>query len=55
MKMDSPFQRLEDNFATLALHAGYDPDDMTHMPIVCPLVMTSTYQHYTPGKYDVSE
>lgn len=48
------FYREEDNFATLAVHGGYRPEDFPHMPISEPLVMTSTFKQEKPGVFEVN-
>lgn len=46
-------KRLEDNFATLALHSGYVPRNWSNMPVVAPLVTSVSYKHVKPGHYSV--
>lgn len=53
--MNSKFQREEDSFSTIAVHAGYSPDDcLPHRPVVEPLISTSTYKQSKPGVFEVS-
>lgn len=51
-KMNSKFHRAEDSFATVAVHAGYSPEDRSpDMPIVEPLVCSSTFKQPKPGVF----
>lgn len=50
-KMSTKFHRAEDSFATVAVHAGYSPDDYPDMPISEPLVCSSTFKQPKPGVF----
>jgi len=41
-------------FATIAIHAGQDPDQWNHRALVPPLVMSTTFQQDGPGEHRVS-
>ncbi|KAL0119721.1 hypothetical protein PUN28_007870 [Cardiocondyla obscurior] len=39
------------NFATIAIHAGQNPQQWKHLSVVPPLIMSATYQQYGPGDH----
>ena len=45
---------VEEGFATKAIHAGQDPGQWTHGPVVPPLVMSTTFQQDAPNEHRVS-
>lgn len=46
---------LYEGFATKAIHAGQDPEQWNHGPLVVPIVMSTTFQQDAPGQHRVSK
>jgi len=44
----------EKGFATIAIHAGQDPQQWTHGSVVPPMVMSTTFQQDAPAQHRVS-
>ena len=44
----------EKGFATIAIHAGQDPDQWNHRSVVPPLVMSATFKQNSPALPKVS-
>lgn len=48
------FKRQPKGFATNAIHAGQDPEQWSHMSVVPPLVMSTTFKQLGPAEFKVS-
>jgi len=44
----------EKGFATIAIHAGQDPDQWNHCSVVPPMVMSTTFKQDSPAPPRVS-
>jgi len=44
----------EKGFATIAIHAGQDPQQWTHGSVVPPMVMSTSFQQDAPAQHRVS-
>lgn len=48
------FKQQPKGFATDAIHAGQDPEQWSHMAVVPPLVMSTTFKQFGPADFKVS-
>lgn len=55
MSDNSGYLPLPKGFTTKAIHSSADPDRWDSKCIVPPLVLSTTFKHIEPGKYNVRE
>lgn len=49
------FKEHSKGFATNAIHAGQEPEQWSHMAVVPPIVMSSTFKQFGPADFKVME